>query len=420
MKNKIFKNDYIFSIITKLVMVVTGFITASIVNRYLGPELKGQYTYIIDWTNLLVIIGNLGLYHSYPKNYKEKMHNAKDFYCNLFFIQFIIYLIIALTIGMIAKNPVIIVASLIVPTQILATQMSMIVMVEKIRYRQYIQIFTMILKTIIMFIVAQISSKLIIAVFIILIFINIIQSILYFYKIKFKFNIKELSTKTTLKILKFGSYACIAELLLIINYKADVIMLKWYVDYYQIGLYSVAISIAECIWLIPDAFKEVLFSRTARGNPINEINFTIKFNVLISIIFIIILYIFDNTILAIYSGNEYLEAKTVMKILLIGVPFMSLFKLTNPLYLSNGKQKQYCLILLVSALTNIVLNLILIPRIGINGAAIASIASFSICGLLFYIIYVKEYKITWYEPLIFNKKDVTKMNEIIIKMKGKN
>ena len=170
--------------------------------------------------------------------------------------------------------------------------------------------------------------------------------------------------------------------------------------------YSVGAGIAECIWLIPDAFKEVLFSRTSRGNPISEINLTIKINMFVSIVLIIIMFIFGKEVLLIYSGREYLGALSVTRIILLSVPAMSLFKVTNPLYLANGKQKLYCYILLVSVIANIIMNLIAIPLFGINGAALASVVAFSVCGIAFYGFYVKEYGIKWYEPLILKPKDL--------------
>lgn len=78
---------------------------------------------------------------------------------------------------------------------------------------------------------------------------------------------------------------------------------------------------------------------------------------------------------------------------------MALFKITNPLYLANGKQKMFCMILAVSAAANIVMNIITIPRFGIIGAAMATAVSFFACGLAFYVKYLIGYRIKWYEPI---------------------
>ena len=417
MKIKVLKNDYAFSLFNKFVMLLTSFITAALINRYLGPSLKGEYAYIVNITNFLSVIANFGIYQSYPKKYKDKIKNVKEIYCTIIIIQFVFYLIIASVIGFLSWNVLIFVSALIVPTQVLANQLSMITMVENIKYRQIVQIYTLILKTLIMFLIMIFLPKKIIIVLVLLLIINVLQIISYLYKLKCKFDYSFMSKSELISIAKFGIYAGISELLLIINYKTDILMLKLFVDYYQIGLYSVAVSIAECIWLFPDAFKEVLFSRTARGNPIKEINLCIKLNVFVSLIIIIVFYLFDKFIIGIYAGTDYLDATIIMKIILLGIPFMALFKITNPLYLSNGKEKQYCINLLISAATNIMLNLALIPIFGDNGAAMASTISFSVCGLLFYTKYVRDYDILWYEPLVLRKKDVLTIINNIKKVK---
>ena len=235
----------------------------------------------------------------------------------------------------------------------------------------------------------------------------------YIIRLKASINLKTIDKQFVLYLFSFGLFSTAAEVLLIINYKADIFMLKYYVDYYQIGLYSVGAGIAECIWLLPDAFKEVLFSRTSRSNAINEVNFAIRVNLFVSVILIIGIFILGKSVIIIYGGEKYIEALTVTRIILLGVPSMALFKITNPLYLANGKQKLYCAILTVSAVTNIIMNLILIPILGINGAAIASVSAFTICGMAFVFYYAKNYKVKISDLIFLKKRDILILKEMI-------
>lgn len=406
MRLKVTQNDYLFSIINKAITAITGFITAAIINRFLGPSLKGEYTYIMNVINIVAIAGNLGVYQSYPKSYKDKMPDVCSRYVSIIYAQCVIYSIVALVAGIVQGSFLYFVIFLIVPSQVMANQLSMVTMVEKIRYRQYVQIVTLILKTLIILLIALVLPTSLVAVFGLLLFINVLQCILYIVRLKVRFSVQFFSKEFLSYIIKFGIYASVSEILLILNYRAAVYMLKYYVDYYQIGLYSVGAGIAECVWMIPDAFKEVLFSRTSRGNPVKEINYTIKLNMYISLFIILIMFIFGREIILIYSGSEFLDAVTVTQIILLGVPAMALFKITNPLYLANGKQKQYCYILAISVLTSVGLNMVLIPFMGICGAALATVVSYSVCGITFYIQYVREYRVKWYEPLLPRKGDI--------------
>ena len=88
-------------------------------------------------------------------------------------------------------------------------------------------------------------------------------------------------------------------------------------------------------------------------------------------------------------------------------------KLIGPLFIAKGKQRFYFYVLLSSVISNIVLNFLLIPIWGKEGAAIASIISYSISGIPFYIRFINEYNIRWYQPLIIENNDVKKLKKII-------
>lgn len=409
---KLIINDYMFSIFNKVISLFSGFITVALINRYLGPTLKGEYSYIMNFVNFLAIFFNLGVYQSYPKSFRDNISNVKQKYCSLIFFQCLIYIVISILIGAITRNLLFFISSLMVTAQVLANQLSMIMIVEEVRYRQIIQILSQIIRLILISLVSAIMPEHILVVLIIYFLTNIYICISYILRIKPLCSLKYIDQKFIKYLLSFGFFSTTAEVLLLINYKADIFMLKYYVDYYQIGLYSVGAGIAECIWLLPDAFKEVLFSRASRAESIEEINFAIRVNIFISFLSIIGMIVFGKYIVLIYSGNKYLEALTVTRIILLGVPSMVLFKITNPLYLINGKQKLYCGILIVSALVNIILNLKLIPLYGINGAALASISAFTVCGVAFAFFYVKNYKIKFLDIIFLKMRDIEKLKKL--------
>ena len=413
MKSKIVENDYIFSILNKFISLFASFITIALINRYLGPALKGEYTYIMNIANFLAIVLNLGIYQSYPKSYKDNIPDVKSKYCSLIFLQCVIYVIGAVMIGIGTKNWLLLISSLIVPSQVLANQLSMIMIVEEIRFRQIVQIIAQFVRVGFVAGASLLLPKYVLTVLIIYLLANYYICFAYIIRLKASINLKTIDKQFVLYLFSFGLFSTAAEVLLIINYKADIFMLKYYVDYYQIGLYSVGAGIAECIWLLPDAFKEVLFSRTSRSNAINEVNFAIRVNLFVSVILIIGIFILGKSVIIIYGGEKYIEALTVTRIILLGVPSMALFKITNPLYLANGKQKLYCAILTVSAVTNIIMNLILIPILGINGAAIASVSAFTICGMAFVFYYAKNYKVKISDLIFLKKRDILILKEMI-------
>jgi Na+-driven multidrug efflux pump len=65
--------------------------------------------------------------------------------------------------------------------------------------------------------------------------------------------------------------------------------------------------------------------------------------------------------------------------------------------------------LLITAVINIVLNAILIPLLGMSGAAIASLISYISCGLMFTITFSRMTKETFGNIFIIKKSDIQQL-----------
>jgi len=75
-------------------------------------------------------------------------------------------------------------------------------------------------------------------------------------------------------------------------------------------------------------------------------------------------------------GEKYLSGYPALQILLIGVLFYVVASANHNFLAGIGKPKTVTIIILLAAVLNVLLNLLLIPRWGINGAALATTASY--------------------------------------------
>ena len=192
-------------------------------------------------------------------------------------------------------------------------------------------------------------------------------------------------------------------------------MMERFLPYSEIGLYTVGIGLAEYAWLVPDAFKNVLFARTAKKNSVQSVITSIKVNTVIILVILAGVLLLGKHVINFLYGVEYSDSYSVTCIIFLGVPAMMLFKLIGPLYIAEGKQKLYFIILVISVVANAGLNLFLIPTMGKIGAALASVGSYLVCGLVFYLRFIRDYHIVWYEPLLLRKKD---LKGLINRIKG--
>ena len=415
MKTK--NNDYIFSLFQKFINIITGIITISLVNRYLGASLKGEYEYILNLVNVLYIVLGLGLYSSYPYMKRHKLDNQLHKYLDMFFLQAFIYAVIGTILIVVTKEIKIFIIVFLTILKVLNTQLQNVGIVEFIRFRQKIQILSYVMDLVLTLFVYFIIPQNMNILLLILSAKFIVSTILYLIKAKYIPNPFKIDNELFKKILKFGFVAMLTALLSEFNYSIDIFVMRFLLPFSEIGLYSVGSKLAQYIWLIPDSFKDVLFSRTAQDDSINEIKVVLRLNIFITFVLIILMLVMGKFIIWFLYGTEYLDSYIVTSIVFLGIPSMVIYKIICPLYIAKGQQKKIFSILLVSVISNVILNLITIPMFGKIGAAASTVCSYSICGLILFICFIKEYKLKWTECIIIKKTDFKK---IINRIRRKN
>ncbi len=161
--------------------------------------------------------------------------------------------------------------------------------------------------------------------------------------------------------------------------QTDKIMIKMMLDESSTGYYGAAVACAGMTSFVfaavIDSFRPSIFE----GQIIGEEAFIHRLTMLYSlIIYLSILQSTGMTVLSkliinVLYGDAYLPAVSVLRIVVWYTTFSYMGSVRNIWILANEKQKYLWKINLSGAIANVVLNSILIPCFGINGAAIASL-----------------------------------------------
>jgi len=414
MLKRIISNKYIFSLITKTTLVFIGLLNSIFINRFLGPSLKGEYAFILNIVNILVLILNLGIYQSYPFfKRNDKNRDIKNKYFNIIFLQFLIYFLCAMIISLLFMNLRYAIIIMIIPLMILSNQILFIVMIEDINLKNKINIGNQIFYTLLLLFVFKWAPQDYLYIILLLYIKDILIIFRMKYKFKLKFDIKIVDLYLVKTSIKFGFFPMITLLLISMNYSFDIIILKLFVDYEQIGLYTIGVGLAKMVWIIPDAFKEVLFTKVVLKNSVEDVLISIKINLYISIFTILSIIIIGKQVIILLYGQEFIQSYGVTVVIFIGIIPMLFYKLIYPLFLATGKQKVSFYILLISVVLNIILNFIFIPSYGNLGAAMSSVVSYSACGFLFTYIFAKEFKLKSYNFLFMSKLETMRIKELL-------
>ena len=249
-----------------------------------------------------------------------------------------------------------------------------------------------------------------------LLFKDLLLGIIYTYQLRKQFALPAKLTKSgSWEIIKFGIFPMLALLMTSLNYRVDVIMLQQFVTSAEVGVYSVGVMLAERVWLIPDALKEVMISNLTKGKDHKEVCFVIRVCNTVCIVVVLGIVLLGQPFINLFFGEEYSQAYIVTIIILVVVVFMIYYKMIGSSNIVHGQQKENLLYLIISVITNVAANWVLIPIFRNNGAAMASILSYGMAAFLFTWHFSKENGVKISEMLLLNKNDIKRLKKTLHK-----
>lgn len=246
-------------------------------------------------------------------------------------------------------------------------------------------------------------------------YISIALILFYFYK-------KEGGSKLSFS-LKYGkvllkkSYHFILPGLMVAIYgQTDKMMLKHMINEAEIGYYATAVSLCSVWCFILGAIIDSMNPTIMKLYQEDEKNF-IKYNKIlyfivfyISIIVSIIFTIFGKLIIQILFGEAYLPTVAPLRIITWYTAFSYLGVARNAWIVCKDKQRYLKYLYFSSAILNVILNLIFIPKCGAVGAAFASLISqiSTVIIVPFFIKELRENSMMIVEAILFKGIKLTK------------
>jgi O-antigen/teichoic acid export membrane protein len=187
----------------------------------------------------------------------------------------------------------------------------------------------------------------------------------------------------------FGAKIYPASLAGFFGYRADVFMLSALTgDPAAIGLYTLGVSLAELTFFVPDAVSTVFFPRVAgmqRASADEKVAQVTRFTVLITLIATLGLipaaFLAVNLILP-----DFTDALPAFLVLLPGIICLTVAKVLASYVGGLGIPLRVAVASGTALAVNIVANFLLIPPLGIMGAAVASLISYTLNATMLVLI----------------------------------
>jgi O-antigen/teichoic acid export membrane protein len=228
-------------------------------------------------------------------------------------------------------------------------------------------------------------------------------SLIYIYKSIHK--LKLLEHFPIIKMLfTFGLFVVLANTMGTIMTYISSTILGHYLKDIDVGIYATAGILIQAISLPPSAIQRIsgpmiasYWGKNEINNIENLVNVSMKYTAFYAILSAFILGFLSKDFIRLFFGGEFLSASTSLQILLVGIIFNAIQISIGSALSSTAYVKMIFRLTIFSVLFSLILNVLLIPRFGIIGAAIATSATniFSSLIMLYFMQRLIKITIDW-------------------------
>jgi O-antigen/teichoic acid export membrane protein len=431
------KKDIIYNYLSQIINIGLSFFSSVLITRMLGPEGRGDFSIFLNSSNIFLILLGFSLSSNiiYFLN-KEKLDKSKlinsAILLNLITFVFIIIVLYFATVFefkwvFVSNNQEYIVIVLFalnyIINQLNATfngfnssqkkfiNLSLLnIVINSIALVLYVILFNLKLNV-------ELNFKLVILINLTAVFIGLIYNIFLSIKLGFQIFKCFLSFLDIKRIFKYAFLMYSCNLIQVLNYKLDF----WIVDYYhgssEIGIYSIAVSLSQMLWILPNAISMILFSYISGMNQAEAISLTIKYSkiVIVSSILVLIFFIpITYYFIPLIYGIEFNESKYLIPFLMIGIVPFCLTSILATFFVSQGKIIINFYASFLGLIFAIIFYFLLIPSFKSYGAAFASSLSYTATFSVLFITFVR-YKGINLKSLYIKKSDLKDVLKLIKK-----
>jgi O-antigen/teichoic acid export membrane protein len=184
--------------------------------------------------------------------------------------------------------------------------------------------------------------------------------------------------------LGFGTRSVPGQFAERLQFRADSFIVNLFAGVRQTGIYSVTSGLAETLWYIPNSLGIVMFSRAVdpQADTGGVAAALTRGTVAVTLVAAVPAFLLGPYVAKALYGSQFADAGVALRFILPGVVAYSVVAILSRYLSGRGRPGTTTLILVSGLATNVIANLLLVPRLGINGAALASSISYILTAAL--------------------------------------
>jgi O-antigen/teichoic acid export membrane protein len=182
-------------------------------------------------------------------------------------------------------------------------------------------------------------------------------------------------------LLRFGLVGYVSYLTYYLNIRLDTFLVNIFANATQVGYYAVAVSLAETIWYISSSASTVLIPRVAAGSSTDSDEATGRVSRVVlatTLLAGIALALIAPLLVRVLFGPAFQPTVIGVWLLLPGIVALGNARVLSGYLLGRNRQVVDLIASLVGLVATVILDLVLIPRYGFAGAAVASSIAYAI------------------------------------------
>ncbi|MEM7591615.1 MAG: flippase [Cyanobacteria bacterium P01_A01_bin.83] len=389
--------------IERLVMMLLSLFVGIYIVRYLGPDNYGKLSYSISFAGLFNAIARLGLNQIVIRNLVKEKQSTQEILGTAFVLRLISSVITVLIIGICIwsfnSDPQIRWMTLIIAiglifdafdtidfwfqSQVLSRPMAIVRSAKLILTAGVKLLFIVGQYPLIAFAWVYMSEMVLKAIGMTWVYYKHHQSIFHW----------RVNWSKAKELLKDSCPLILSSVMIIIYMRIDQVMLGNLANNEAVGNYAAAVKFSEICYFLPTAICSSVFPAIIRAKQRSGQEYDSKLQQLydliawLSLAVAIPMTLFANTLMPTILGQEYASAGAILTLHIWACPFVFLGVARSRWLVAENFTQFSLATTSLGALTNILLNLYLIPVYGGVGAALATVISYAVSSHVACILY---------------------------------
>ncbi len=425
--------------LSQAIIFLLGLVASIILARALGPDSRGKYALVLLIPTVMLKAGTLGIEISNVYFSANRKYMLEDIISNSILLSFFLGLILIVTFIILSNSHYFMIFlenNNIILNQIwfviaLLPVLFLIIFLNKILLgRERIIEFNLVdimragLQVILIVIILLLIKSGLSGALIVYASTNILTAIFIIFILKKYSRLKiDLNIKLLKDSFNYGIKGYFGNLAQFFNYRLDMLLVALFLNTTEVGYYAISVGLAEKLWMVPGVISMLLFPRVSYIKNDKASNLTAKVirNTLPLIILITVLIaLVSRVLIQNLFGYEYLSSIAPFMILLPGIFALSIAKILTSDLAGRGRPEFGTFSSIISLLINIPLNLLLIPKWGIKGAAFSSTIAYIVSTLIVLISFLRISNNSLLNILLLQRNDLKNYKHIIKKIFNKD